>query len=590
MTRGHHLPIADYALIGDTRSAALVGRDGGIDWCCLPAFDSASVFARILDDRRGGHFTVTVPNAEVTRRYLGDSMVLETTFRTANGVATLTDAMPVASEGASPFEGSWLLRVLRCIEGAVDYEVQLAPAPFYAGERPPRPEPGVTNAFLLVLGVLASDPGALAPGAVQSLASGEAIALALGAPRSGAPSTLSVEEAEAVLDETRGWWERWAAALEYDSADRDSIVRSALVLKALTASAHGSMVAAPTASLPERIGGELNWDYRYAWLRDATLGFAALDALGCRTESEAYWDWIERATGMDPAALTLMYRIDGGPELPESTLNFSGYRGSRPVRIGNGASAQFQLDTLGWALDAADRATSTGGVLSEERWAFIRGIAERALLEWTEPDAGIWEVRTGDAHLVYSKAMCWYALDRAIAIGERCGRRADLERWRAGCALIHAEVMERGIDRASGRFVHAYGTTELDASLLQLPRIGFIAAGHPAMRATIEALQAELTAPDGLLYRNEYHGPKGFEGLFALVSFWLADCLIDLGRAEEARALVDRVWSYANDIGLMSEELDPGTREQLGNFPQAFSHTGHILTALRLRASEAGAG
>ena len=582
MTGGRYLPIADYALIGDTRSAALVGRDGGIDWCCLPAFDSPSVFARILDDGRGGHFTVTVPRAEVTRRYLGDSMVLETTFRTPHGAATLTDAMPVAEAGGDWFDGPWILRLLRCVDGEVQASVRCTPAPFYAGERPP--SQAGTDGFVVEHRLHASRRSLDEPDV--TLHAGEAIVLAFGAPATDEPRELTVEAAEDALAATQAWWEDWAAQLAYEGDDRASIIRSALVLKALTSSSHGSMVAAPTASLPERIGGELNWDYRYAWLRDATLGFAALDALGCHDELAAYWRWIERATGRDAAALTLMYRMDGESELPESELAFSGYRDSRPVRIGNGAAHQLQLDTLGWALDAADRYSAAGGELSDESRRFIGDIADRAAEEWARPDAGIWEVRTGDQQLVYSKAMCWYALDRAIAIGERTGRRDDLEHWRASAEAIRTEVMTRGIDRELGRFVHAYGGTVLDASLLQLPRIGFVEASHPAMRVTIEVLRANLAAPDGLLYRNEYHGPKGFEGLFALVTFWLADCLIELDDLEGARQLVDRVWSYANDLGLMSEELDPETRAQLGNFPQAFSHTGRILTAVRLREAE----
>ena len=583
MSRGRYLPIADYALIGDTRSAALVARDGGIDWCCLPAFDSPSVFGRLLDEERGGHFTVTVPDAETMRRYLGESNVLETTFRSASGVATLTDAMPVAEIGDAWFEGPW---VLRCTEGEVGYSMTCRPAPFYAGERLPRPETGGPSRFAMMHGLMSSVPVSLTTeGSVASgvLGADESVVVAFGRPNGDRPpdAQLAAVETEAILDATRAWWEQWASRADYAGADREQVVRSALTLKALTYSPAGSMVAAPTTSLPERIGGELNWDYRYTWLRDATLGFMALDDLGYHEELAEYWHWIERATELDASRVSLVYRIDGGCDLDESELALRGYRDSRPVRVGNEAAGQFQLDTFGWVLAAADRFSAAGGNLSTRAWAFLGDVVEQTIARWTEPDAGIWEVREGLAQLVYSKAMCWLALDRAIAIAEREGR-ADLERWRAERQAIRTEVFERGIDARLGRFTGSYEGDELDASLLQLVRIGLVPARHPAMAATIDALERELTSDDGLLYRNELHGSKGFEGVFAIVCFWLADCLVERGEPERARALVERVLSYGNDLGLLSEELDPATGELLGNFPQAFSHTGHIQSAVRL--------
>lgn len=587
MSRGRYLPIADYALIGDTRSAALVARDGGIDWCCLPAFDSPSVFGRLLDDGRGGHFAIAVPDAKMTRRYVGESNVLETTFRAPGGVATLTDAMPVAEVGDAWFEGPWVLRVLRCTEGEVGYSMTCRPAPFYAGERLPRPETGGPSRFAMTHGLISSVPvSRTSEGSVASgiLGAGESVVVAFGKPNGDRPpdAQLAAVEAEAILDATRAWWEQWASRAEYAGAEREQVVRSALTLKALTYSPAGSMVAAPTTSLPERIGGELNWDYRYCWLRDATLGFMALDDLGYHEELAEYWHWIERATELDVGRVSLMYRIDGGGDLDESELVLRGYRDSRPVRVGNAAAGQFQLDTFGWVLAAADRFSASGGWLSAEAWAFLGDVVEQTIARWREPDAGIWEVREGLAQLVYSKAMCWLALDRAIAIAEREGRTADLQQWRAERQVVRAELLARGIDERLGRFTGSYEGDELDASLLQLVRIGLVPARHPAMAATIDALERELTSEDGLLYRNELHGPKGFEGVFAIVCFWLADCLVERSEPERARALIERVLSYANDLGLLSEELDPSTDELLGNFPQAFSHTGHIQSAVRL--------
>ncbi|HEX5502910.1 MAG TPA: glycoside hydrolase family 15 protein [Thermomicrobiales bacterium] len=600
-------PIADYALIGDCRTAALVSTEGAVDWCCLPRFDSPSVFAALLDPERGGTFRIAPAGTfRSRRRYLPETAVLETTFETAAGVATVTDFLPLPGG-----ETDWpdfadlpdprLVRVVRGLRGAVDLEIACAPRPDYARRLPalaPCAGGVAARAGDEVFALQADVPLDVAAGEARArvtVRAGEQHYFVLSRGDGGeAPDWPRVRR---WLAQTVGGWALWSQRCAYTGPYHDMVLRSALTLKLLTYSPTGAIVAAPTTSLPEALGGERNWDYRYTWLRDATFTLAALADLGYRREAVAFRDWLLRACADPAAPLQIMYTIDGGAHLPEATLDhLAGYRGSRPVRVGNGAAHQRQLDVYGELLDAADRYRALGGAVTPEVWALMRRVADRVCAEWREPDAGIWEVRGGPQHFTYSKVMCWVALDRAIRAAETLGHPADLPRWRAERDAIRQAVLARGYNPRVGAFTQALGSDVLDASALLLPLVGFIAVDDPRMRRTIETIDAGLTR-GGLVYRYRdaargarllgIDGLDGDEGTFAICTFWLLDCLIAQGRVAEARARFERLLGCANDLGLYAEELDPVTGELLGNFPQAFTHIALITTAVRLAAAEA---
>ncbi|MBI5289982.1 MAG: glycoside hydrolase family 15 protein, partial [Chloroflexi bacterium] len=387
------------------------------------------------------------------------------------------------------------------------------------------------------------------------------------------------------LSETVAFWHDWSALCTYRGAYRDQVLRSALTLKALTHAPTGALVAAATTSLPERIGGGRNWDYRFTWIRDATFALYALSIVGYRNEACYFKDWLEWSTLGRARDLQLMYGIGGERRLTEVELPLlEGYRGSRPVRVGNGAHDQFQLDIYGEILDSAHIYRRTGGDVDPEYWGYLQRVVGFVIEHWREPDEGIWETRGGRQHFVFSKVMCWVALDRAIKAASELDLPADLDLWREVRKEIHADILARGYDARRGAFVQAYGSQLLDASTLMLPKVGFIAADDPRMRGTIEAIQRELTSPQGFVYRYRgmNDGLQGDEGTFTICTFWLADNLIALGEVEQARKLFEKACSSGNDLGLLSEQFDPATLEMLGNFPQAFSHLGLINTAVQL--------
>jgi GH15 family glucan-1,4-alpha-glucosidase len=581
------LRIEDYALIGDMQAAALVGRSGSIDWLCLPRFDSDACFAALLGGPEHGRWALGPQehDARATRRYRGDTLVLDTTFRTAGGTLRVTDLMP--PRGTEPD----LVRIAECLDGRVAVEMELAPRFGYGALSPwVRPTPGGAS---LVAGPdalrLTTDvPLAIARDRVTArfeLDRGRRAAFVLGWHASHAPPPTPVEPLGAV-DDTELFWSAWAARCAHAGPWRDAVVRSLVTLKALTYAPTGGLVAAPTASLPEQPGGVRNWDYRYCWVRDATFMLQALLAAGYRDEALAWRDWLLRAAAGHPAQLQIMYGIGGERRLTELELPWlPGYEGSRPVRIGNAASDQLQLDVFGEVMDCLYQGWRAGLAPDPDAWDLQEALVSHLEGIWREPDEGIWEVRSGRRPFVHSKVMAWVALDRAVTAVERFGGSGPVERWRAVRAAIHADVCSHGYDRRRNAFVQAYGSTELDAALLLMPLVGFLPPGDPRVRGTVEAIDRELshrglvrryrseTVPDGL--------PPG-EGVFLPCSFWLAHCLALLGRHEDARTLLARLLALRNDVGLLSEEYDPVGGRMLGNFPQAFSHVALVNAARNL--------
>ena len=595
-------PIADYGLIGDMRSCALVSKAGSIDWCCLPRFDSPSVFGRLLDWERGGHFQIRVEGVrEVRRRYVPETMVLETTFRSDTGEATLIDFMPLREDaelqasietGSSPH----IVRFLRCDAGSVQFSLRCQPR-FDYGAITPRVSlrgehvgvahrGGYSIRLSCTAALSVSDDGFVAAGRLafgERLCADLAYDVRLAAPEPD--DAVGVDEAllDRWLKHTLVYWREWAAQCRYAGTDRSEVVRSALTLKALTYAPSGAMVAAATTSLPERTGGNLNWDYRFTWIRDATFALHALRTLGHTSETRAFDHWVQMSSGGQPRDLRLMYGVGGEHRLTEVELpGLEGYRGSKPVRTGNAAHTQLQMDIYGDLMESAFQHEKLTGELADEQWAFLRRVVAFVLDHWGDPDEGIWESRRGRAHQVHSKVMCWVALDRAIDLATRLALSAELGRWRAARETIRADVLQNGYDAARGSFVKVYGGPEVDASALLLPLVGFVAANDPRMRSTVATIERELMSTEGFVYRNAMHGPLGSEGTFAVCSFWLADNYVLQGELGKARRLFERVKGQANDLGLFSEEFDPKTGQLLGNFPQAFSHVGHIGSAVNL--------
>ncbi len=588
-------PIADYGLIGDMRSCALVSRTGSIDWCCLPRFDSPSVFGRLLDWHRGGYFLLAPRGVrKVSRRYFEDTNVLETTFVAEGGMARLVDFMPVPLPGQMGAEDVAIVRVLECVKGAVHFLMECQPRFDYGRALPHLVWDGPCTAFAHGgadgLAIYCSAPMSADDGGVRAgglLREGQKVWAAVRYHLAFSPGAIELDPqlAEAWLQKTISFWRGWASRCTYGGPYREEVVRSALVLKALTYAPSGALLAAATTSLPAVMGGRCNWDYRFTWVRDATFALYALSLLGYREEVEEFKRWLERATFGRASDLQVLYGPGGERHLPERRLpHLEGYRGSRPVRVGNEAHAQFQLDIYGELLDSAHIYRRLGGQMDPDYWNFLRDVVEFVIGHWYLPDNGIWELRGERRHYVFSKVMCWVALDRAIKAAMALGLPADLERWTAVRDRIRAEVLERGFDRQRGAFVQAYGSKALDAAALLFPLVKFIPATDPRMISTVRAIQRELTSPQGLVYRFRQAQEAG-EGAFFICSFWLVDNLIMLGEREEAEALFRTILSYANDLGLFSEQVDPTTGEMRGNFPQAFSHLGLISSAVNLEAT-----
>ncbi len=590
--------IVDYALLGDCHSAALVGRDGSIDWACFPRFDSPAVFCKALDPE-GGAFTVT-PDAvnRVSRHYLDGTNVLVTTFDTGEGTLEVTDCMPVeAPDPAFPSRvraRRAILRRLSCTGGRVEVAVRVAPRYEY-GAFVPRLRVQKSGLGEAVGGADALWVDATRPirivdealGGDWSMEKGEEawIETSWTPSHEEAPGERGGKAMRRRLDDTIAFWRTWIAGCRYDGEHAEEVLRSALVLKALTYAPSGALVAAPTTSFPEEIGGERNWDYRYTWIRDATLTLISLFELGFRGEAEAFKEWLERHGAGRPQDLQIMYGICGERMLPELELpHLQGHRGSRPVRIGNGAVKQLQLDCYGQLLEAAWLFRKAGGELTDDNWAFLIGLADIVMERWREPDQGIWEIRDDPRHFTHSKLNCWVALDRAVKIATTFGMSAPVAEWTRERDLLRDYLLEESA--ADGWFGQAVGFPVADASTLLVPALGLLPSNHPLVLKTIEVVRRDLAHDDGLVHRYlAPDGVSGGEGAFLLCSFWLVDCLVHAGFVDEGAALLDKLMSLANDVGLFAEEADTSTGEALGNFPQAFTHMALVSSCAHLSAA-----
>jgi GH15 family glucan-1,4-alpha-glucosidase len=587
------LPIEDYAVIGDRNTAALVGSNGSVDWLCLPRFDSPACFAALVGTAEHGRWQLCpIGEYDVTRRYLDDSTVLEMTFTTSTGVIRLVDLMPTGDDRAD------VVRVLTGVEGTVRVRHEWAVRMDY-GEVHPWVRRRTIDGEKVITAVAGPDqlvlrgprlPKASGRRHIDEFAVSEGDELIFSTTwlPSYAPDPELVEvgqRIESTLDEDA----EWLSACQVDVPHADVVRRSLLTLRLLTHEETGGIVAAPTTSLPEDFGGERNWDYRYCWLRDAALTIEALIAAG-HTDSAVLWrDWLLRAVAGDPEDLQIMYKVDGARRLPELILDhLPGYAGSRPVRVGNGAVEQRQTDVLGEVMIALHTAREGGVGHDDNAWALQRVLMDNLAKNWQEPDHGLWEIRGPRRHFTHSRAMVWAAFDRAVRAVEEQGRPGPVDEWRRVRDLCREEVLTRGFNPSRNSFTQHYDTTEVDASLLVLPAIGFIDGDDPRMLGTIEAIEQDLMRGGLLLrYRTEtgVDGLTGNEHPFLACSFWLVSAYAAAGRTDDAHALFDRLVGLVNDVGLLSEEYDPATGRMVGNFPQAFSHLTLVQAAFSLAGS-----
>jgi GH15 family glucan-1,4-alpha-glucosidase len=588
--------IEDYALIGDTQTVALVARNGSIDWLCVPRFDGGACFAGLLGGRQHGRWSIrpTDEPRSIERRYRADSLVLETVFRTSTGTVALIDFMPPRDH-----QHPSVVRIVECRSGSVAIELELLIRFDYGAIVPwvRQLDAGICavgGSDGLVLHTPVPLEGRdLATFARPHLHEGDRVPFVLSWFPSHAPVPEPVD-ADELLDETERWWADWSEACTYHGEYADLVKRSLITLKALSHEPTGGIVAAATTSLPESLGGVRNWDYRYCWLRDATFTLTALTYGGYTNEALAWSDWLRRTVAGSPDKMQIMYGVHGERRLDESELGWlPGYEHSAPVRVGNAASGQFQLDVYGEVMDMfLHSAHCLGHELPDDVWELARMLVEHVAKVWTEPDDGIWEVRGPRRHFVHSKVMAWVAVDRWVQLCESSKLDEPCDEWRTLRDDMHREICEKGYNPVVGAFTQYYGSNELDASCLMLSLVGFLPVTDPRIAGTIEAIQRKLVV-DGFVqrYRTEAVHDDGAttvdglppgEGAFLLTTFWLADNLVLLGRTDEARAIFERLAGLANDVGLLAEEYDVAASRLVGNFPQAFSHVGLILTAANL--------
>ena len=595
--------IEDHGLIGDLQTAALIAADGTIDWFCAPRFDSPSIFASLLDQKKGGHFRICPDGVDyVTKQlYLPGTPILITRFLSTDGVGEVLDFMPIAGEQAT--DRHRLVRMIRVVRGQMRFRLECEPKFDYGRDLPDIKVTGDGVEFrgrTMTMNVSASrrdrrlvrdedmqrtDHGVHA---FATLNQGDTGGMVLETSPVGPVKVVPPEELISLFEQTRDFWRSWIGRSRYDGRWREMVERSAMTLKLMTYAPTGALVAAPTAGLPEQVGGERNWDYRFTWIRDASFSVYALLGLGFTSEAQAYLQWLNdrvQQAGEREVPLQIMYRIDGSPDLDEFTLDhFEGYRGSSPVRIGNGAATQLQLDIYGEAMDSVYLADAHELRMSHDGWSNTARLVDWLCDHWDQPDDGIWETRGGRQDFVYGRLMSWVAFDRAIRLAQGRGRPADTQRWTNMRDMVYRQIMERGFHPKREAFVQHYDTDVLDASLLYMPLVGFVSPTDPMWQSTLRAMDQELVS-DSLVYRYDPQaspdGLRGSEGTFTICSFWYVDALARSGRLDDARLTFEKMLTYASPLGLYSEEIAP-TGEQIGNFPQAFSHLSLISAAMNL--------
>jgi len=587
--------LEDYGLIGDLQAAALVGRNGAIDWLCLPRFDSASCFSALLGEERHGRWLLAPAGGvrATSRRYRPGTLVLETEFEGSEGAVRVIDFMPRRGNGPPR-----VMRIVEGVRGRVPMRMELSLRPDYGSTRPwvERASDGAVatagpDEFRVSTPLpLDVEDGTISADFLVVEGARERMTLTWHLSYEEAPA---VEDADSALARTEAWWREWSGRCQYEGPYREQVLTSLIALKAMTSETTGAVIAAPTTSLPEEIGGVRNWDYRYCWLRDSVLALEALLDAGYTDEAVAFRDFLLRVGTGDPTTIQIMYGIGGERRLTEFELpDLPGYEGSRPVRIGNAASEQFQLDVYGEVAAVMFVGAERLGRVEERLWPRWRGIVEYVETIWRRPDDGIWEARGPQRHYTYSKVMAWVVFDRAVRTAERFQLEAPIDRWKQVRDEIHVEVCERGYDPERRTFTQYYGSKELDASVLNIPLVGFLPGTDERVTGTIDAVWREL-GRDGFVSRYSTaetdDGLAGDEGQFLACSFWLVNALARNGRVDEARALFERLVGLSNDLGLLAEEYDVAHRRQVGNFPQAFSHLTLILAARAISMAEAAA-
>ncbi|MGW0554182.1 glycoside hydrolase family 15 protein [Streptomyces sp. NPDC002926] len=600
--------IENHGLIGDLQTAALVTTDGTIDWFCCPRFDSPSVFGALLDREKGGHFSVSPAQKTYATKqlYFPDTAVLVTRFMTEAGAGEVVDFMPVTGRTATPRHR--LVRMLRCVRGSMTFEIRIAPR-FDYGRKPHKLH--ITDHGA----VFAADDMELTVHAVRepgdkrlvnsltgeedlhfslTLQAGDQRGLIMESSAGGPPREIRLTEFEQLFDDTVRYWRSWLGQSRYSGRWREAVERSAVTLKLMTYAPSGALVAAPTAGLPEQLGGERNWDYRFTWIRDASFSVYALLGLGFKEEATAFIGWLrdrvkEKAgSDGDTGPLNIMYRVDGSSDLVEETLeHWEGYQRSAPVRIGNGAATQLQLDIYGEALDSIFFAHQRGIQLDHRGWTSLHTILDWLTDHWDQAGEGLWETRGGRKNFTYGRVMSWVAFDRALRLAAASGRPAAIVRWSSERDKIYDQILAKGWDPQRKAFVQHYGSDVLDSSLLRMPTVGFITPDDPMWKSTLDAMDRELVT-DSLVYRYNPEaspdGLRGSEGTFSLCTFMYVDALARAGRTDQARLVLEKMLTYANHLGLYSEEIDL-TGRQLGNFPQAFTHLALIDAAITLDAT-----
>jgi GH15 family glucan-1,4-alpha-glucosidase len=582
--------IEDYALVGDLYSAALVSRSGSIDWLCLPRFDSPACFAALIGGEQAGSWQLAPASGEQAsrRRYRGDSLVLESEWDTPDGTVRVIDAMPLRTEAAA------VVRVVEGVRGRVPMQMTLRlrfdyghVVPWVRRQGQDLTAVAGPDAVWLRTPVRLSGEE-FATRSEFEVGAGQRIPFVFSHGSSWQPRPDPID-ADAALEDTEKYWAEWISGCKYRGPWQEEVRRSLVVLKALTYAPTGGIVAAATTSLPEQLGGPRNWDYRYCWLRDATFTLQALLGTGFVAEAKAWREWLVRAVAGDPSELQIMYGLDGRRRLPELELPWlSGYEGSQPVRVGNAAAAQFQLDVWGEVLDGLHLARESGMEMNDAAWDVQKALLDFLESHWRDPDNGLWEIRGPTRQFVHSKIMAWAGVDRAVRTVANHNLDGPVDKWRALCSTIHDDVCANGYDSERNTFTQSYGSDELDAALLLIPRVGFLPFDDPRVIGTVEAVQDKLCS-DGfvLRYRAEKtnDGLPGGEGVFLACSFWLADALAGVGQTKQATDLFERLLRLRNDVGLLSEEYDTATCRQVGNTPQAFSMVGLINTARNLAGS-----